>query len=235
MAQLAHAVASRGMTHRRGSTQADLAAKPRRQYAPRMPPEQRREQLLDAALGVIVEQGYSGVSIEAIARAAGVTRPVVYDHFSNLSLLLQVLIEREERYAREQLEHVVPADLGDADPVDVLAGSVGRFLAAVAGRPATWRIVLLPLDGTPGIVREHIETNRARTLERIERLVRWAVARAEFPEDLDSELTARAIRDLGEEAGRMVLTDPEQFPPDRYERFVEAVMGLVWPRGDGRH
>ena len=215
--------------------QAELAAKPRRQYAPRMPPEQRREQLLDAALGVIVEQGYSGVSIEAIARAAGVTRPVVYDHFSNLGLLLQVLVDREEHYAREQLEHVVPSDLGDADPVEVLAAGVGRFLTAVAGRPATWQIVLLPLEGTPAIVRQHIETNRARTLERIEQLVQWAVVRAEFPEDLDAGLTARAIRDLGEEAGRMVLTDPEQFPPERYERFVDSVMRLLWPRNDGSH
>ena len=33
---------------------------------------------IDAALQVIVEQGYEGVSIEAIARTAGVTRPVIY-------------------------------------------------------------------------------------------------------------------------------------------------------------
>ena len=45
--------------------------------------------------------------------------------------------------------------------------------------------VLLPLEGTPAIVRKHIETNRAWTLERLEQLVRWAVARAEFPDDLD--------------------------------------------------
>ena len=64
---------------------AETAAKPRRPYAPRMAPEQRREQVLDAALRVILELGYSGVSIEAIAREAGVTRPVIYDHFANLA------------------------------------------------------------------------------------------------------------------------------------------------------
>jgi hypothetical protein len=41
------------------------------------------------------------------------------------------------------------------------------------------------------------------------------------------ELTARAIRDLGEEAGRMVLTDPQRYSPDRYERFVQSVMRLL--------
>ncbi len=51
----------------------DAAPKARRRYAPRMPPRQRREQLIDEALSVIVQQGYEGVPIEAIARAAGVT------------------------------------------------------------------------------------------------------------------------------------------------------------------
>ena len=194
-----------------------------------MPPEQRREQIVDAALSVIVEQGYGGVSIEAIARAAGVTRPVIYDHFPNLGRLLSALVEREERYSREQLALVVPDDPGDGDPVEVLAGSVRRFLDAVTARPATWRIILLPLDGTPAIVRQHVETHRERILERIERLVRWAIDRHELPGDLDVELTARAIRDLGEEAGRMVLTDPQRYSPDRYERFVQSVMKLLWP------
>jgi AcrR family transcriptional regulator len=201
----------------------------RRRYAPRLPPEQRREQLLDAALSVIVEQGYGGVSIEAVARTAGVTRPVVYDHFPNLVTLLHALVEREERYSLEQLDHVVPPEPGEADPVQTLAGGVRRFLDAVVSRPATWRLILLPLDGTPAIVRDHVESNRARMLARIERLVRRSVEHGNLPSDLDVPLAARAIRDLGEEAGRMVLTDPERYSPERYGRFVESVMKLLAP------
>jgi AcrR family transcriptional regulator len=208
----------------------ETAARPRRQYAPRMPPAERREQLIDAALSVILEQGYSGVSIEAIARTAGVTRPVVYDHFPNLGRLLQALVEREERYALEQLQRVVPDEPGDLEPGELLIGGVRRFLEAVEDRPATWRIILLPLEGTPAIVRDHVETNRARTQERIEHLVRWATERPGLPADLDVELTARAIRALGEEAGRTLLTDPDRYSPERYAEFVTAVMRLVWPR-----
>ena len=210
----------------------DAAAHARRRYAPRMPPEQRREQLLDAALSVILEQGYSGVSIEAVARAAGVTRPVVYDHFPNLSRLLYALVEREEHYALEQLENVVPAELADVEPAELLREGVKRLLDAIASRPATWRLILLPPAGTPAIVRQHVETNREHTLARVEQVVRWALTRPELPDALDVELAARAIRDLAEEAGRMVLTDPERYPPERYERFVEAVMRLLWPRDE---
>jgi AcrR family transcriptional regulator len=198
-----------------------------------MAPAQRREQLLDAALHVIVEQGYSGISIEAVARAAGVTRPVIYDHFPNLGQLLYELVEREERIALQQLKDVVPQNPGEVEPPELLRAGVRRFLDAVASRPGTWRIILLPPSGTPSIVREHVETNRDGALRRIEQLVRSTLAHDELPDDLDVDLTARVIRDLGEEAGRMVLTKPEEFPPERYERFAESVMGLVWRRDSG--
>jgi len=193
-----------------------------------MPPRKRREHVVDAALRVIVEQGYDGVSIEAVARAAGVTRPVIYDHFQNLGQLLQALIKREENYALAQLAEVVPDVPPDGDPADVFAGSVRRFLDAVASRPDTWRIILLPLEGTPAIVRDHVEANRAQVLARLEQLVLRAIERSEIPVDLDVEICARAILRLSEEAGRMVLTDGKRFSPERYERFVRAVMRLIW-------
>jgi AcrR family transcriptional regulator len=197
-----------------------------------MPPEQRREQLIDAALSVILEHGYGGVSIEAIARAAGVTRPVVYDHFPDLPRLLHALVKREERYSLEQLDQVVPPVPDEDVPTDlavILIGAVRRFLDAVMQRPATWRLILLPLEGTPALVREHVEINRTRIVDRIEVFVSWAIERGQLPQDLDVELAARAIRDLGEEAGRTVLTDPERYPPDRYEDFVRSILALIWP------
>jgi AcrR family transcriptional regulator len=204
------------------------AAKTRRRYAPRMAPEKRREQLIDAALTVIVTHGYEGVSIEAIARMAGVTRPVVYDHFSNLGGLLQALIEREEAYALAQLADVVPTTPQQGSPPELFAAGVRRFLDAVASRPDTWRIILLPSESTPSIVREHVETNRAQLLERIAEFVRWAVEQAGIPAELDIEICARTILRLSEEAGRMVLTDPERFSPERYQRFAETLMELIW-------
>jgi AcrR family transcriptional regulator len=192
-----------------------------------MAPSARREHVIDAALAVIVEQGYEGVSIEAIARTAGVTRPVIYDHFRNLGALLETLIEREETYALAQLAQVVPDDPGGSDPVDVVAGGVRRFLDAVTCRPNTWRIILLPLEGTPTIVRDHVETNRTRILQRVRELVRWAIDQEALPPELDVELAARGIQTLAEEAGRMVLTDSGTYSPERYESFVRTIVGSL--------
>ena len=192
-----------------------------------MSPEQRREHLIDAALEVILERGYARISIEAVARTAGITRPVVYDHFPNLNKLLRAVIEREERISLAQLAHVVPEEPGDDDPSELLAAGLGRFLEAVTHRPATWRLILLPLEGTPPIVRQHVEVNRARVLERIQRHVRRAVEHRDVLGQLDVELTARAIRDFCEQAGRMVLTDPERYPPDRYQRYAVDFLALL--------
>jgi AcrR family transcriptional regulator len=208
------------------------ATKPHRPYAPRMAAEKRREHLLDAALSVIAEQGYGSVSVEAVARAAGVTRPVVYDHFRDLGELLHALIEREERYSLAQLEHVLPDDPEQLHPADVLSSSVRRFLDAVCTRPATWTLILLPLEGTPAIVRRHVEANRAEMLSRMEGVVRWAIEHSSAPRahrPVDVELAARAILGLTEDAGRLVLLDPERYSPDRYELFVSWVMKLLWP------
>jgi AcrR family transcriptional regulator len=195
-----------------------------------MAPAQRREQLLDAALGVIVEQGYEGVSIEAVARTAGVTRPVIYDHFPNLGSLLRALIEREEALALGQLAQVVPEDPRGDDPPTQLADGVRRFLDAVVSRPDTWRIILLPPEGTPAIVRQHVEMNRTALLERLEQFVVSARQAGDLPTDLDTEISARTILRLSEEAGRMVLTDPRRFPPERYQRFALMLMELIWHR-----
>ena len=210
------------------SHSSDASAKPRRRYAPRMAPEKRRAQLIDAALSVITKQGYEGVSIEAIARMAGVTRPVVYDHFPNLGALLQALIQREETYALDQLSHVVPTEPADGDPPQQFAAGVRRFLDAVATRPDTWRIILLPPEGTPSIVRDHVETNRALLLERLTGYVTWVLERSAITIELDVEICARTILRLSEEAGRMVLTDPQRFSPERYERFARAISELIW-------
>lgn len=203
----------------------------RRPYAPRLPPEQRREQLLDAALSLIVDQGYAGVSIEAVARVAGVTRPVVYDHFPNLGRLLTALVEREESYAVAQLEQVVPAHRAGQLPQDLIVGGVERFVKAVLSRPDTWRVILLPVDGTPVIIRDQVEDNRARMHSRIEGLLRWAAAQPDVQEDLDIELISYTILHAAEAAGRLALTDSERFTPERFGQFTRSLVGVIWPQG----
>ena len=75
----------------------------------RLSAEERREQLLDVTKRMVVEHGFHAVSIEAVAREAGITRPIVYGHFTDLPGLLEALVDREGARALSQLETVLPA------------------------------------------------------------------------------------------------------------------------------
>ncbi|MEO6122186.1 MAG: TetR/AcrR family transcriptional regulator [Ilumatobacteraceae bacterium] len=59
----------------------------------RLPASARREQLLDVALQVFARQGYHGASMNDIAEAAGVTKPVVYQHFDSKRELYLALLD----------------------------------------------------------------------------------------------------------------------------------------------
>ena len=204
-----------------------MMASPRRQYAPRMPPEERRQQLLDAALQVIAEEGYAGVTIEAIARRADVTRPVVYGVFADLGELLVALLQRQEERTLTLLAEAVPAEPRHRDPDALLVDGLRMFLDAVARDPASWRVILLPPDSTPSAIRDYVERNRMALLRRLETLVAWGLERRGGPAGVDVELLARSLLAAGEEAGRLVLTDPERFPPDRLAGFAETLLAAA--------
>ena len=59
----------------------------------RLPASARREQILDVALEVFGTRGYHGASMNEIAEAAGVTKPVLYQHFDSKDELFAALIE----------------------------------------------------------------------------------------------------------------------------------------------
>src|SRR3954452_24496480 len=84
--------------------------------SPRMRSAERREQLLDVTLDLVVERGFHAVTIEAIAQGAGVTRPIVYKQFTDLSGLVEALIDREEHRAITQLARAIPDTPRDAAP-----------------------------------------------------------------------------------------------------------------------
>src|SRR4051794_29826353 len=67
-----------------------------RKRAAHLGPERRRPQVLDAALELFLERGYEGTSMEAVAGAAGVTKPVVYACFAGKDELFRALLRREE-------------------------------------------------------------------------------------------------------------------------------------------
>ena len=61
----------------------------------RMTGRERREQLLDVGRALFAEKGFEATSIEEIAARAGVSKPVVYEHFGGKEGLYAVVVDRE--------------------------------------------------------------------------------------------------------------------------------------------
>src|SRR5256714_10352711 len=179
----------------------------------RMSASERREQLLDVTKAIVADRGFHAVSIEAVAREAGITRPIVYGHFTDLQGLLEALVEREGARALTQLGKVLPVDLGQGDPREQLLAGLRGYLEAGQSDPATWRLVLMPPEGAPEILRERIESGRAAVVLQLTQALRPGLGAGR--ESPDPELTARMLSAVSDEAARLVLTDPERYPAER--------------------
>lgn len=173
----------------------------------------RRGQLLDVTMEIVTEQGFPAVSMQSVAQRAGVSRPVVYEHFGTLHGLLEALVERETVHALEQVSETALGDLSDGDAIELMLDSLGKYLAAVESHPATWRLVLMPPEGAPELLRKSIVSGRARVLQSITDAVRLGSLTGSFSQD--PELTARMLSAMADEYARLVLTDSRRFPPDR--------------------
>jgi AcrR family transcriptional regulator len=195
--------------------------------SPRLTGPERREQILDATKELAGKRGFHAVSIDAVARRAGITRPVVYNHFQDLAGLLRALVDREAERAVAQLLELVPTQTDASDPGAMLLGSLRAFLEAVADDPVTWRLVLVPAEGTPEILRERATQIRAAVTQQLAAVVPHAIASGSGPPSPDPELTALTLQAVSEEAARLILEDPEHFTIDRVMAHTEWMLGLL--------
>lgn len=115
---------------------------------PRMSKQARREQLLDTALRLVRGQGTDGLTLVTLAEAAGVSRPIVYDHFGTRPGLLRALHQRlEERHLAAIAEALRNAP---ATPADV-AGVISAAYFACATDMPELTAVAAALKGGPDL------------------------------------------------------------------------------------
>jgi AcrR family transcriptional regulator len=194
--------------------------------------DERREQLLDAALDLINTGGITAVTVDAVAKAVEVTRPVVYGVFDDANHILRALLEREGARALAQLTALLPRDLSAADPVETFTAVAQSFFAAVRASPQRWRSILLPVDASPPPVRSYKERAANLLRDRFAEITRTFLAGCDGTEDIDIELLAHLLLSALETAGQLVLADPERFPAERLTamaRFLAETLMHRYP------
>ena len=184
---------------------------------------QRREQLLDVTKELVGEQGFHDLTIEAIAKRAGITRPVIYAHFEDLDALLEAMLQREAMRALSQLGAILPQALPDGRArSEALLSALRGYLETIQADPVTWRLVLMPPEGAPSVLRETVEKGRDAVVAALAQVVGSGLA-PERPSP-DPQLTARLLSALSDEAARLLLKDPQEYPIERLMRHAEWLL-----------
>src|SRR5436190_4087838 len=142
-----------------------------RKRAAHLGPERRRPEVLDAALELFLERGYEGTSMEAIASAAGVTKPVVYACFPGKDELFRALLRREEERILAEIQGAF-ADADLSEPETTLTEGFTGFLRAVGDSPEVYRLIFLGEGGGNAAVAHRIQRGREEQVRRLSELAK---------------------------------------------------------------
>ena len=207
------------------STQAASKAPRRRERAAHLGPERRRPLVLDAAFELFLEHGYDGTSMEAVARAAGVSKPVVYDCFASKEELFTALLRREETRVLGQIAAALPRAADGDDAGAVLGDALTAFLRAVADSPEAYRVIFLGEGGANAAVARHIRAGRRDQVRAITALVAEWLSRNRPGVDAGAAapLVAHALVGVAEGAARALLTEDGAWTPESLGRALGAL------------
>jgi AcrR family transcriptional regulator len=165
----------------------------------RLPADERRQQLLAVACDLFAASGFHDTSMDDIAEAAGVTKPVLYQHFPSKRALYVELLEDTGRRLLARLAEATSRATSGRERVE--AGFRAYFQFAVGDR-SSFRL----LFGTS--IRSDPEF--ARTVESILQAVADTISTLiDLPTSDDQRrVLAYALVGMGESVGRRALTEP---------------------------
>ncbi len=182
----------------------------------RLPAAERRHQLLDVALGVFAAEGFHRASMNGIAEAAGVTKPVLYQHFrSKRDLYLELLDEVGGRL----LASIAKATAEAGRPREQVERGMLAYFRFVDLEPAAFTL----LFGSGARRDEEF----ADAVRRVEATIAEAIAPL-IDADVETEqrlLLAHALVGMAEATSRRWVGGALDLDP---ERVAAQVADLAW-------
>ncbi|HVF75409.1 MAG TPA: TetR/AcrR family transcriptional regulator [Acidimicrobiales bacterium] len=182
----------------------------------RLPAARRRHQLLDTALEVFAANGFHTTSMDDVAIAAGVTKPVLYQHFRSKRALYLELLDEVGTQLREA---ITKASVEASGPREQVQAGCAAYFRFVAEKPSAYRLLF------GGGARRDEEF--ADAVRRVEEGIAETVA--QFIEaDIDDEhrrLLAHGIVGLAEGTSRHWMAHDLDLDPDVLARRMAE---LAW-------
>jgi AcrR family transcriptional regulator len=170
------------------------------------------------------------LSMESVADAAGVGKPVLYTAFRTRTELVGALLAREHRLGLEQVRTAMPDDLATPGPAGAYAATVSAFLGAVLDDPTRWRLILTVPDSAPREYRDSLRRARSSIVSHAEELAKAGIALDRRLEGLDAALLGNTMLSFAEMLGRLAVSEPDVYPRTRLEGYTATAMALLGRR-----
>lgn len=184
-----------------------------------------RERILDAAVGLFAERGFSATSVDALCRRAGIVKTALYWHFGSKEGLLAAALDR---VATSWIEEVQKSAYLVGQPMERLDRTLEGMRRIVEERPQLLRMLLSVL-----LERADADEETRATLGRIFRRARHALVEGiegVLPGVPDPDLVAHTILSLMQGALFVRMADPDGADLDRL--FAEMKRTVVLVLGD---
>ena len=188
-----------------------------------------RERILSEATRLFAERGVAGASIQAVAEAAGVTRPTLVYHFGSKDGLRRAVILGVLDHWRDELPRLMVAATGKGPRIE---GLLGAFFEFFRRDPARARLLLREAldrpDDLAALLREHLQPWTALLSE----AVRVGQAAGRVREDVDpvafpALIIATAVGVVAVGEGAAAIIAPEPSPASLERELVRAASAAL--------
>jgi AcrR family transcriptional regulator len=184
----------------------------------RMPRLARRRQLLFAAQEVFVEHGYHAAAMDEIADRAGVSKPVLYQHFpGKLELYLALL----EQHAEELVQKVRDALGSTTENKQRVAATFQAFFDFVSGQGEAFRLVFESDLRSMPPVRARLE----RTLQECSEMISRVIQEDTGVSSEEAHFLAMGLVGMAEVSARYWLSTSREIPKEEAEQYIAR---LAW-------
>ena len=191
--------------------------------AKRLPADRRREQLLEVALKLFAQRGFNATTMDDIAEAAGVTKPLLYQHFDSKRALYLELVRSVSDTMLEAIGKAVAAAGGPRQQVE---GGFAAYFHLVVTHAEGFYLLFgsdVPNDPELSLALRHVENSIAESIE--------GLIDAGLDED-HRRLLAYAVVGMAEGASRHFLAARDTAKGDPHEseatRLASRLADLAW-------
>jgi AcrR family transcriptional regulator len=185
----------------------------------RMRGPERKAQLLAVARRVFGRKGFHGVSMDDVAKEAGVTKPILYDHFSSKEALYLSLLDVDAEALEERIRSALAAPTGNRERI---TQSFQAYFDFVDEHAEGFRLLMQETVGTEDEYRSKVGQVRERIFKEVSDLIvresKGKIDRA------DADTVALGLVGMVETVARR---DPGGPKPAR-RRAVDTLVRLVW-------